>query len=84
MREDLFIDWVDIEWCLRAESQGLESYIVPSAIMMHSIGDDTVRVLGRDINLHSDLRNYYMVRNATYLLRVSTMRRCRMPNCLAS
>jgi rhamnosyltransferase len=67
MREDLFIDWVDIEWGIRARSMGYNHYICPSALMNHSIGDDYVDVLGKKINLHSDVRNYYIVRNAVAL-----------------
>ena len=73
MREELFIDWVDIEWGLRALRMNSKCFIVPSALMTHSIGDQFVRVLGKDINLHSDTRNYYNVRNATYLLSLKTM-----------
>jgi rhamnosyltransferase len=73
MRDDLFIDWVDIEWGLRARVREYQSYIVPKAVMAHSIGDRTVRVLGKDINLHSNIRHYYLVRNAAYLLRMRHM-----------
>lgn len=73
MRDELFIDWVDIEWGLRARSRGYKCYIVPGAIMAHSIGDTFVRTIGKEINLHNDTRNYYIVRNATYLLRMKSM-----------
>lgn len=65
LRDDLFIDWVDIEWCLRAKKNGLNTYVIPSVIMNHSIGDDNVKLL--NINLHSDFRNYFIVRNSLYL-----------------
>ncbi|MNR54611.1 hypothetical protein D3C85_1748290 [compost metagenome] len=39
----------------------------PSVVMMHSIGDQCVGFLGRNITLHSDFRNYFIVRNAVYL-----------------
>jgi rhamnosyltransferase len=73
MREDLFIDWVDIEWGLRARDKGWKCYIVPNAVMKHSIGHSSVAVFGKEINLHTDVRNYYIVRNATYLLRCKSM-----------
>ena len=72
MREDFFIDWVDIEWCMRARSLGLKSYYVPSVVMKHSVGDSVVSVLGRDVHVHNDLRNYYMLRNAIYLFRLKS------------
>ena len=67
-REDLFIDWVDVEWCLRAGRLGYLHYMVPTLMMDHDIGDRVIEVLGRVINLHNDVRNYYIVRNACYLL----------------
>lgn len=73
MLDDLFIDWVDIEWGLRAKRRGYECFIVPRAILKHCLGDSTTRIPGRDIHLHNDTRNYYIVRNATYLLRLKTM-----------
>jgi rhamnosyltransferase len=73
MLDELFIDRVDIEWGLRARYTGSKSYMVPSAVMRHSIGDTYVHVLGKDINLHNDTRNYYIVRNSTYLLRLKSM-----------
>jgi len=73
MMDELFIDWVDIEWGLRARARGLVSYLVPGALLRHSVGDVAVKVLGRSVHLHSDVRNCYIVRNATYLLRVKTM-----------
>lgn len=68
MREELFIDWVDVEWGLRARDKGYKCYIVPNVVMKHSIGYSSVTAFGKEINLHNDVRNYYIVRNATYLL----------------
>lgn len=73
MLDELFIDWVDIEWGLRAKNKGYKSYIIPNVILRHSIGDGFVKCLGREINLHSTIRHYYLVRNATFLLRVRHM-----------
>jgi len=73
MLDELFIDAVDAEWCLRAHSKGFNCYVAPNAIMAHSLGDLVVHAFGRDIILHNDTRNYYIVRNNTYLLRVNSM-----------
>lgn len=67
MRDDFFIDWVDIEWGLRAKQKGYFSYVVPKVVMNHSIGDESVEFGNRNINLHSDFRNYFIVRNSVYL-----------------
>ncbi len=67
MNEELFIDYVDTEWCLRAQQHGFVCLGLWNILMTHTIGDRSVRVLGRRISLHSPLRHYYLVRNATYL-----------------
>lgn len=67
MREDLFIDYIDIEWGLRAKSAGLKCYGVFTAGMYHSLGDHPITIFGRGISLHSSMRNYYLFRNATLL-----------------
>lgn len=69
MREDLFIDYVDIEWGLRARRLGFQSYGVCGARMSHSLGDKPIRFMGRQIPLHSPLRHYYHFRNAVLLYR---------------
>jgi rhamnosyltransferase len=73
MRDELFIDWVDAEWGFRARSLGYTTYIVPGVLMMHSIGDTVAQVFGREINLHNAARDYYIVRNAAYLLKEKRM-----------
>jgi rhamnosyltransferase len=73
MREDLFIDWVDNEWGLRARNMGLRCYVVPEARMIHRVGDGVVRIFGKQMHLHTETRNYYLLRNAIYLMRVRTM-----------
>lgn len=73
MRDELFIDWVDIEWCLRARHKGYLSFYASDVVMRHSVGDSAVRIFGRDIHLHSDVRNYYLLRNAIYLMRMKSM-----------
>lgn len=73
MLDELFIDLVDIEWGLRAKSKGYQSYIVPSVVIAHSVGDRAIQVFGRSIYLHGDTRNYYRIRNGVYLLRLRHM-----------
>lgn len=81
MREELFIDWVDIEWGERCHNAGYFSFISRNVIMQHSIGDEHVNILGKTIYLHSDFRNYFIVRNAIYLSKDPSIRwklRCSM------
>lgn len=71
--EPFFIDYVDIEWGLRAKARGYQSFGVCSARMAHPIGDNPLRLpaLGVWVPLHSPLRHYYHVRNALLLYRRS-------------
>ncbi|KPC50098.1 glycosyltransferase family 2 protein [Amantichitinum ursilacus] len=69
MDERLFIDFVDIEWGLRARAQGWRSYGWPAVTMQHSLGDEPVKVFGRSYPLHSPLRHYYYFRNCIALMK---------------
>jgi rhamnosyltransferase len=69
MRESLFIDLVDIEWCFRARAQGFRAFGVCAAKLRHSLGEQPTPVLGRRLATHSPGRNYYFYRNAVWLFR---------------
>jgi len=71
MQEQLFIDYVDTEWCLRAIHRGYALCGVGAAQMEHSIGDEQVSIFGRKVALHSPLRQFYIIRNGLWLLRQS-------------
>lgn len=66
-REDLFIDYVDVEWYLRAMQQGYTLWGVCAATMEHDLGDEPIAIGGRQVFSHSPLRHYYLVRNAIAL-----------------
>lgn len=68
MREDLFIDWVDTEWCWRARKlHGLQIIGVGDVVIRHALGDAVVPFRGRKITIRSPLRHYYIIRNAVFL-----------------
>ena len=72
MREDLFIDHVDLEWCLRARRHEYTLFCEPRTLLPHHLGDNLRRVWyfgWRNVHLHSPLRNYYLVRNTLLLVR---------------
>ena len=73
MREDLFIEYVDTEWALRASSAGYKSYCVPDAVLFHNFGDASAKILGKDIYLYSDIRYHYKLRNEVFISRLRTM-----------
>lgn len=64
--ERLFIDFVDLEFCLRCRSKGWGILLVHDSIASHSLGDiRTHNVLGLTLHStnHNALRRYYLVRN---------------------
>ncbi len=65
--ENLFIDYIDIEWCLRAHSYGYHSVLFNNINFRHNLGDRYIHFHGRNIFLNSPLRIYYEVRNSLYL-----------------
>lgn len=67
--EQLFIDYVDTEWCLRARYKGFALLGIPSATMMHDLGDGHLTILKKRIVLHSPLRHYYLIRNGIWLIK---------------
>lgn len=69
MREELFIDYVDIEWGLRAKHMGYASYGDCKALMWHDLGEHPIRFLGKQYPNHSALRHYYHFRNAIWMYR---------------
>lgn len=71
MQANLFIDYVDIEWGLRAGKKGYQSFGICNAYMQHHLGETPIKVFGRNIPLHSPLRHYYHFRNAVWLYRQS-------------
>lgn len=69
MDEDFFIDYVDIEWCLRVRSKGIAIRVDPSVSMRHSIGNLSIDVGPIKVFVDGPVRTYYRVRNAFLLLR---------------
>lgn len=72
MDEALFIDYVDIEWGLRAFSKGCHCYGVCAATLFHQLGAKKILVpaLGnRQLILHNALRYYYQFRNGILLFK---------------
>jgi len=71
--EKLFIDFVDVEYSLRASYMGYQNIIFTNIIMKHAIG---YLKLGRSFKnfkktlriLHTPIRVYYIIRNGLYLL----------------
>jgi rhamnosyltransferase len=76
-REDLFIDLVDTDWCLRARAAGFEIIAVPRARLRHSLGSvSRRRLLGVTVypTHHGVQRHYYLARNRVLLWKAHARR----------
>jgi rhamnosyltransferase len=64
--EALFIDEVDVDFCLRVRKKGFKVVSFLAAKMSHRLGVEKVFYLGpfrKTVSFHSPLRMYYMTRN---------------------
>jgi rhamnosyltransferase len=71
MREDFFIDNIDLEWCFRARARGYAVLGTTRAILLHRIGEPAEGLLYRLglVSSHPPLRFYYSTRNRLRLYR---------------
>ncbi len=67
MREEFFIDWVDMEWCWRAIKKGYKLIGNADVIVYHQHGENSVSFLGKEITIRKPWRYYYTIRNGIYL-----------------
>ena len=75
--DDFFIDYVDIEYCLRANQHSYKIIAACDAYLEHRLGDREKRkLLGRDHypTFHSPLRWYYISRNRIPMLKKYALR----------
>jgi rhamnosyltransferase len=68
MDASLFIDFVDVEWCVRARRAGFSVLGLPWLTMQHSLGDEPASLMGRRFAMHSPFRHYFLFRNALALI----------------
>ena len=71
MDESLFIDYVDIEWCLRARNMGFSAIGLQDFKFLHNVGDEVIGILGFKVVVHSKIRLYYQSRNLLILCKRS-------------
>jgi rhamnosyltransferase len=67
--DELFIDCVDTEWCLRVKHHKLRVLGVGSAVMDHNIGEKYLSVFGRQLPMHTPLRLQYQFRNQIWIIK---------------
>ncbi|MEX3817738.1 glycosyltransferase family 2 protein [Paraburkholderia sp. BR14262] len=69
MDDSLFIDFVDLEWCIRARAADYRVAGAPWLRLAHELGGEPVSIMGRSYPSHSPIRHYYMFRNAVALMK---------------
>jgi len=70
--ERLFIDFVDVDFCLRLREQGFRVLIAKAVTLAHELGDkQTCKRLGIRLSFrtHAVWRHYYIMRNRVLLYR---------------
>jgi rhamnosyltransferase len=66
-KEELFIDYVDWEWCWRAKSLGYRIFIDTSLKLPHMLGEGHKDFIFFKLGVPSPIRHYYQYRNAILL-----------------
>ena len=65
--ENLFIDYVDIEWSLRLKSMGFNLYGNFGTEFIHTIGDEVFTVFGKKLPIHSNFRFKKLIKDFIYI-----------------
>lgn len=70
--ENLFIDFVDAEYCFRSIENGFRIIKIPGIFMHHNLGEIQTKISLKNLkpsnrSFHSPIRLYYMTRNILYV-----------------
>jgi rhamnosyltransferase len=72
-KDYFFIDYIDMEFCLRCSSNNYQLIEAHNAILLHNVGEQTEHTrLGQAFSTsnHSAMRYYYRTRNRLYVYRI--------------
>ncbi|WP_281165098.1 glycosyltransferase [Liquorilactobacillus sicerae] len=70
--EELFIDFVDYEWCWRARKYGYHVFVDQNVFLKHQLGWKKNEIR-RGQNIIAAFRLYYVFRNCLYLMKTKRM-----------
>lgn len=68
--DNLFIDYVDHEWCWRLKTSGKNCYLISESELLHNLGENLESLFGKAIYVPKPNRNYFQYRNYILLLSV--------------
>lgn len=67
MKAELFIDYVDFEWCWRAKSKSYNIIQSTQLTILHEVGNKYINILGIKFIISAPIRYYYQYRNLIWL-----------------
>ncbi len=70
--EELFVHYVDIDFCIRLQRSGFRVFLCPDAVLLHEEGTkERMRFVWRDVlyDRYSKEARYYLTRNTFYLMK---------------
>ena len=67
MNDDLFLDWVDFEWCWKLRDKNIKIVGVKNIFAKHKLGSNKIKIFNKIYHRHSLLRYYYIIRNGFIL-----------------
>lgn len=70
--EEIFVHYVDIDFCVRLQRGGYRVYLCPDAVLLHQEGTkERMRFFWRDVfyDRYSHEARYYLTRNTLYLMK---------------
>lgn len=68
--DEMFIDFVDFEWCWRAKAKGFICGITENVALPHKVGNRELKLLhGYKVIISAPFRYYYQYRNHLWLMR---------------
>ncbi|WCL51279.1 glycosyltransferase family 2 protein [Leptospira sp. GIMC2001] len=76
LREDFFIDYIDIEFCLRIQSFGYKICVLRDAKLKHKLGESkSIQIQKFAIypSNHSPFRRYFMIRNRIWTWKIYSL-----------
>ncbi|TWR94138.1 glycosyltransferase family 2 protein [Pseudomonas saxonica] len=65
---DLFIDYVDWDWCWRSNALGMNIFVDTELVMQHMLGEGHKKILFFSVGMPAPIRHYYQYRNGLYML----------------
>jgi rhamnosyltransferase len=67
MNEELFIDWVDLEWGWRARVRGYKLIGCNDVVISHHAGEEAIKIGWHLFTIRPPIRYYYIIRNMIHL-----------------